>query len=232
MNNSVSFICGDNRQIYLENLFAAYNFKTYVYDLVSPLLSSSCIKCSSLETAINASKYIIFPFRIDCISLLQIESILPLLENKIVFGGCISKEIQHLFNINHIEFYDYFKTDYVNKLNAIATAEGCIYYAIGNSNINLHNSNSLVIGYGNCGSVLAHKLLSLGSHVTVTTRSHFQKASAFTNSLNYIDISKLNNTLYDYSFIFNTVPDMIIDKDILLKLNKDCIIIDIASSPL
>ena len=151
MNKSVSFICGDTRQIYLENLFNLYGYKTYVYDLSSPLLSSSHTKCTSLDTAILASKYIIFPFRIDHLSLLQIESIIHLLKDKIIFSGCIQKEYKNLFDINNIHYYDFFKSDYINKLNAISTAEGSIYYAIGNSPINIHNSNSLVIGYGNCG---------------------------------------------------------------------------------
>ena len=231
MNNSISFICGDARQIFLENEFHLHGYKTYVYDLSSPLLSNSYTKCTSLDMAISASKYIVFPFRIDYLSLFQLENIVHLLKDKIVFAGCIQKEYQNLFDINHITYYDYFKSDYVNKLNAISTAEGCIYYAIGNSPINIHNSNSLVIGYGNCGSVLAQKLKQLGSHVTVTTRSPNQEACAITNNINFINISSLNDALNQYDFIFNTAPSTILNSSNLNLLNKDCIIIDIASSP-
>lgn len=231
MNKSISFICGDTRQIYLENLFNMYGYKTYVYDLSSPLLSKSYTKCTSLDMAISSSKYIVFPFRIDNLSLFQIDSIVHLLKNKLVFGGCIEKEYKNLFDINHINYFDFFKSDYVNKLNAISTAEGSIYYAIGNSTINIHNSNSLVIGYGNCGSVLAHNLNHLGSHVTVTTRSYYQTACAQTNNISFINISSLNDTLNHFDFIFNTAPSTILNKDNLDLLKKNCIIIDIASSP-
>lgn len=231
MNHSISFICGDNRQIYLENMFSSYGYHTYVYDLSSPLLSKSYTKCTSLDMAISKSKYIVFPFRIDFISLLQLESILPLLNNKTIFGGCISKEYATLFDSNNIDYYDYYTSEYVNKLNAISTAEGSIYHAIGNSPINIHGANSLVIGYGNCGSILAHKLSQLGSYVTVTTRTPKQVALAISNSIKLIDIKNLNKTLNQYDFIFNTAPALILDANNLNLLKKDCVIIDIASSP-
>ena len=232
MNKSISLICGDSRQIYLANLFSDNGYKTHTYGLSSALLSNNCKQCSTLKEAITSSTAIIFPFRIDCISLSELEDIMPLLKSKIVFGGCIPNSLRDSFINNNICFYDYFKVDYINKLNAIATAEGSIYYAIGCSNINLHGSSSLVLGYGNCGSVLAHKLYSLGSKVTVACRKPYAQACAITNYLNYVHIDNIPNIIYDYSFIFNTIPSQIINRQVLAKMNKDSIIIDIASIPL
>lgn len=231
LDTCISFICGDDRQIYLANLFSENGYKTYTYGISSSLLSPNCSKCNHLREAIKSSSIIIFPYRIDCLSLSELEDIIPLLINKTVFGGCIPISLKNTFNNNHIQFYDYFKVDYVNKLNAIATAEGSIYYAIGNSNINLHNNNSLVIGYGNCGSVLAHKLYGLGSNVTVACRNPYACACAFTNSLKYVDINILSNVIYNYPFVFNTVPALVLDRQVLSRMNKNSVIIDIASSP-
>lgn len=231
MNKSISLICGDSRQIYLANLFSNNGYKTYTYGISSSLLSNNCTQCLTLKEAITPSTAIIFPFRIDCISLSELEDIMPLLKNKIIFGGCIPSSLQDSFLNNNICFYDYFKVDYINKLNAIATAEGSIYYAIGSSNINLHGSSSLVLGYGNCGSVLANKLNALGSNVTVACRSSYSCACALTNSLKYVHIDDLPNIIYDYSFIFNTIPSQIINRQVLAKMNTSSIIIDIASIP-
>ena len=234
MNKSIAFICGDNRQIYLANLFNQNNYKTYTYDLSSEYLSKSCTKCTSLNMAINSAQYIVFPFRIDCISLMQLSAILPYLNNKTVFGGCIESELKHLFIQNNIKYYDYFKDNSVNKLNAIANAEGSIYYAINNSTINLHNSNVLVLGYGNCGSILSHKLKALGCNVTVTGRTSYSKACACSNMLNYIDLTNINsiiNSIHQYDFIFNTVPSLILTDNLLSNVKTDCVIIDVASSP-
>ena len=232
MNKSISLICGDSRQIYLANLFSDNGYKTYTYGLSSTLLSNNCKQCLTLKEAITSSTAIIFPFRIDCISLSELEDIMTLLKNKTVFGGCIPNSLQDSFINHNICFYDYFKVDYINKLNAIATAEGSIYYAIGCSNINLHNSSSLVLGYGNCGRVLAHNLYGLGAKVTVVCRNPYTSASAFTNSLKYVHIDNLPNIIYDYSFIFNTIPSQFINRQVLAKMNKESIIIDIASIPL
>lgn len=231
LDKCISFVCGDARQIYLANFFSENGYKSFVYGISSPLLSPNCTICNNLKDTIKSSYVVVFPYRIDCISLSELEDIIPLLTNKIVFGGCIPDTLKNTFNNNHVQFYDYFKVNYVNKLNAIATAEGCIYHAIGNSKVNLHNNNSLVIGYGNCGSVLAHKLYGLGSKVTVACRNPYSNACAYTNSLNYVDINNLSNIIYDYPFIFNTVPIIIFNRKVLSKINKDSIIIDIASSP-
>ena len=56
-------------------------------------------------------------------------------------------------------------------LNSVPTAEGAIQVAMENTEITIHNSRCLVMGFGRCGTTLARSLLALGARVTVCSRS-------------------------------------------------------------
>jgi len=227
----IAFICGDNRQIYLANLFSENGWIVYTYNIDSPLLSNNCIKCKDLKSAINHCNIVVFPFKIRDIPIDEFFSSESYFKNKTIFGGNISNDFIEFFFKNKIEFYDFFKVDYITRLNAIATAEGCIKEAIEMSPYNLHNASSLVLGYGNCGSVLAHKLSNLNSYVTIACRKPYQGACAISEGIKYINISHLESRIKDFNYIFNTIPSTILTPNMLEKINKDCVIIDIASSP-
>ena len=62
-DNHIAFICGDKRQIHLANLFISNNWHVYTYGISSNLLSKACIKCISLESILNHSNIIVFPFK-------------------------------------------------------------------------------------------------------------------------------------------------------------------------
>ena len=230
-NKSIAFVYGDDRQIYLANLFANINWNVYTYNLSSPLLSNKCIKCSTIESVSSKCDILVFPFKIDIIPLKELSSMLPFIKEKTIFTGNITTNHTKMFINNNITYYDFFKTDYVTRLNAIATAEGCIKEAIDLSPYNLHGSKCLVLGYGNCGQVLANKLSGLNCDVTVGCRNSYQGACALSEGHNYINLSKIHTYISDYLFIFNTIPHLVLDESLLKKIDSQTIIIDIASLP-
>ena len=76
----------------------------------------------------------------------------------------------------------------------------------------------------------ANKLKALGSNVTVSARKF--EDLAFINALGY----KAENTeelkqLSGYDLVFNTIPAMIFDENMLKNTDRDTLIIDLASSP-
>ena len=230
-NNQIAFICGDNRQIYLANMFLDDGWIVYTYNINSNILSNKCIKCANLESAVNNSNIIVFPFKIDSIPIENFYTLAPTLKEKIIFGGNIPTELINCFYKYRIKFYDFFKADYITRLNAIATAEGCIKEAISISPYNLHGSKSLVLGYGNCGNVLAFKLKNLDSKTTIACRNPYQGACAISVGINYIDLKSIPEHINNFRFIFNTIPSKILNKQLLDKVNPHATIIDIASSP-
>lgn len=115
--------------------------------------------------------------------------------------------------------------------NAIPTAEGALQYAMENSQITLHGSKCIVLGFGRCGKVLAHMLRGIGAKLSVEARS--QSDLAYIESYGYtpIQLGDLPQNIHQYDFIFNTIPTLILDEKKLEKINKDCVIIELASKP-
>ena len=113
----------------------------------------------------------------------------------------------------------------------LITAEGAIFEAIKNTNFTLHSSNTLILGYGKIGKVLAKMLQGVGANVYCEARKKEDLAFIKAMGYNSISLDVLDNCLKDMDVIFNTIPSMILDEKRLKKLKKTCVIIDLASSP-
>ncbi|MGI5879779.1 MAG: dipicolinate synthase subunit DpsA [Syntrophomonadaceae bacterium] len=121
--------------------------------------------------------------------------------------------------------------DEVAILNSIPTAEGAIQIAMEESRITIHGSNSCVIGFGRVGITMARTLKSLGSDVTVAARSPGQLARAYEMGCKQGDLHQLSELLTRTDFVYNTIPSMILTKDVLTHANPDILIIDLATQP-
>ena len=116
-------------------------------------------------------------------------------------------------------------------LNAIPTAEGAIQIAMEKSKITLHGSKCLILGFGRIGKILAKMLIGIGADVYCEARKHSDIAWIKSYGYNAIDLTELDTYLNDFDFIFNTIPHLILDKDKLSLINKECVFIDLASKP-
>ena len=115
-------------------------------------------------------------------------------------------------------------------LNAISTVEGTINIAIKETQKNLYKSNILVIGYGRIGKILVDRLNAFKANVYCSARGKdITWIDTFGGkSIKYED---LNEQLNKFDIIINTVPVLILDKERLKLLDKDVLLIDIASAP-
>lgn len=115
--------------------------------------------------------------------------------------------------------------------NSIPTAEGAILIAMENSRITLHGSKTCIIGFGRVAITLARTLKALGAYVTVVARNRGQLARAAEMGCKKASYNDLAYILNEVNFIFNTVPAMILDQNLLQHANPESIIIDLASQP-
>lgn len=233
---------GDMRQIYMANEFIARKYSVIVFGLNDPELDSSCYTTNSLSEAMNTCQNLLTPIPItkdrchitalNPNSDLTIESLCSLLtpDHKL-YGGCFTAELKNYCNENSIFYYDFMETEEIILYNTIATAEGAIAEAMNNSNRNLHGSSCLIIGYGRCARTLADKLKGLCKHITIAARSQIALVDAYTASFNTAYIAELKNTIHTYDYIFNTVPSLVLTKDLLIRTKSDVVVIDIASAP-
>ena len=116
-------------------------------------------------------------------------------------------------------------------MNAIPTAEGAIQIAMEKSIKTLHNSNALVLGFGRIGKILSKMLNGIGANVFCEARKNSDLAKIKSYRYNEIDLVNLKTYLNKFDYIFNTIPHIILDKEELDIIKKDCIIIDLASYP-
>lgn len=125
---------------------------------------------------------------------------------------------------------DYNKNEIFKQKNAYLTAEGAVALFKENSDISLYGSQALLVGYGRISKAL-HKILnSLGSKVTVCSRSEISKVQAKSDGAECIDFNNLAEKRY-YDVIFNTVPKVVFTKKEIDAIDDDTLFIDLASFP-
>ena len=150
---------------------------------------------------------------------------------KLIIGGVISNKVRENAAKYGIRIFDFFEHEAVAVLNAIPTAEGAILKAIEESDRTIFESRCIIFGYGRCGKFLAKDLKGLGADVSVTFRN--ERDEAYIKSFGYkgINLYDVKSQIYEFDFLFNTIPAPVIDKGIIKKLNQDCVIIDLAQAP-
>lgn len=197
---------------------------------------------NKLHEAIMESDIIVgpLPFTDDNISLnapfftkdIKIEEVLNLISPKQIFAaGKIPVKIFERAKLLDLNIFDYFSREEMQVLNAIPTAEGAIQVAMEEMRTTIHGSNALVLGYGRIGKSIAKMLHGIGANLFVEARSYSDLAWIKSNGYRPVHIKELEYYLPKMDVIFNTVPHIILDEALLLKINKKALIIEVASKP-
>ena len=202
------------------NIINTNNFKEAIYNSQKIITSIPLSKDGVTVNAPYTSKTI------------NIKDIFEISQNKKIITGNITEKIEkNIIETNKNEIIDILKFEELAILNAIPTAEGAIQVAMEKSNITIHNSNCLVMGFGRIGKILSKMLLGIGAKVYCEARK--VKDLAFIEALGYnaINLKDLKEDLNRFDFIFNTIPYIILDETYLKNVKKECLIIDLASKP-
>lgn len=152
-------------------------------------------------------------------------------KNQLYIAGRISEKIAHLAQVYNVYTIDILEREEMSVLNAIPTAEGAIQIAMEELPITLHESNILVLGFGRIGKILAKMLLGLGANVFVEARKYSDIAWIRSYGFKPVMLPELENYLPGMDAIFNTVPSTLLDATLLPQVNRECLIIDLASKP-
>lgn len=147
----------------------------------------------------------------------------------IILGGRFMQSIKDL--LNGYEIIDYSKREEFSVLNAVPTAEAAVKIALENTEVGLYNSKILITGFGRIAKVLAKILSGFGAEITIAARKDSDLCWAEIYGYNCTHISDLEKNCQNYNFIFNTVPALIIERNIIESLNPEVLIIDLASKP-
>lgn len=237
----IALLGGDARTAYMLPYFLEKGYRVICYGTktLSEENENVIVYAKTLSEAVGRSKVLVggIPFiKSDKLFFEQEKQDIDLEElykcmrkGQKIFGGVIPKNFMEVCREREIDCYDFMKDEPLAVFNAVATAEGAILEALKNKNTNIHGSKTLVLGYGRCGRVLAEKLKGLGAKVTVCSRCEVELAAAETFGFQTLPLNDSKENVQRYEYIFNTIPTVLLHRDMLRRMRRDVLLIDIAS---
>lgn len=238
---------GDKREIQL--FFALRQFGANVklsgfdlYKTSDPQINSELIKEMDMCNEFAKGQVFIFPLAgvndkgmvftpYSSSNLLLNDNLISSLPiGSLLLSGEIASQIREKLE-DKVRLVETTNLDEIAILNAIPTAEGSIQYAMENIDITIHDSESFVLGFGHCGSALVRTLQGLGARVTVVARRLGTRIAVEAIGCRAFSFTEMERHIHRAEIIFNTVPAEVLNAQVLRKVKRGCLILDIASFP-
>lgn len=243
LHDKIIFVVGgDLRQAHLAKLLAESN-QVYTLGLEKAEgLDGRAVTTTLVRERGILPDYIVFPMPVgssdDTVNTpfsakkLLIDDVLSLAgPDTFILGGKLSDSFLQKLEARKLPYADYLKREELAVLNAVPTAEGAVQIAMEELATTIFGLNVLVIGYGRISKVLSRMLQSLGANVTVSARKFSDLAWIEAGGYTPAHTLRLDEYLRDSQLIVNTVPAAILNEELLSKVPKSCLLIDLASKP-
>ena len=143
-----------------------------------------------------------------------------------IIGGNISVPI-----FQNYPTIDLLRNESYLASNAAITAECALQVAYNRSPDTMKGTPILILGWGRIGKCLAKLLSAIGADVNITARKETDLAMITALGYTAVPYYQILPHLPRYHIIFNTVPIMILPEALSNQCRKDCVKIDLASSP-
>ena len=238
----VALVGGDSREIQVVPALKAAGWKVQVFGLPVDVLPAGVVCCNSVKEAVRGACAIFLPLPgVRNNGQLHAPFLQTCLVNKDDFKevpvgtpvivGVASDFLKQLLEELNLPIIEIAETDSIAIPNAIPTAEGAIQVAMEHTQITIDGMRCFVIGFGRVGEALASRLRALGARVTVTNRGAGRFAAAAKEGYHIFPWQSLADGLAKVDVVFNTVPAMVLDREKLSAMDKDTLIIDLATMP-
>lgn len=237
---NIAIVGGDLRIVKLARMFEkeGYQVKTFALekaheieelqsDTIKECIKDADIVLGPLPLSSNGET-VNTPFSEEKI---QLKDLIDELEGKTFIAGSIKQEVYEIAEKKNITIFDIIKREELAVLNAISTAEGAIQIAINETPKNLHGNQVLVLGFGRIGKVLSKMLDGIGAKVACEARKATDLAWIKAYGYEPINIMELKENIGRFDIIINTIPYVLLDREMLNEVKKDAFIIDLASNP-
>lgn len=244
MEKSIAVVGGDLRIVKLIEMLVKDGYTVYTYglEMSEDLQKIEKIEmCPTVTETVKNSKVVVGPIPLSSdrknLSMpfsnikLNVDEFISCIEGKTLIAGNIVEETKRKLEQSNIQYIDLLKREEFTVLNTIATAEGTIQIAMEETQKTLHGSKVLIMGFGRIGKVLAKMLDGIGAKVYCEARKNEDIAWIKAYGYEPIHLNNLNEHLGEFEIIISTIPFQILDKDRLELVNKDAVIIDLASNP-
>ena len=240
---NIVFVGGDARQITAARMLSVRGWRVSTF--LGGDFDVAFERYESLESALMDADTVVLPLpvSVDAKSLnapfLENEQIAlsrivdALSQKQTVIGGRIPEDMVRALENRGIAVIDYFKSEAFQIENAYTTSEAALSIAMSNLKRNIRGARFAVMGYGRIARTLTELLIKLGGKVCVLARKESDLAWARIAEAKVMRITSENiKKLVDgYDIIFNTVPSWLFFEEFLSRVDKNTLIIDLASSP-
>ena len=237
--NKFLVVGGDLRNVELAKLLKEDGKIVYTYRMI---INST----KKLETFLEGVEVVVgpIPFSRDGLTVnstlveskILIKNLLEKIKGKILIAGNISEDVKKLAENYKIQVIDVMKSEKLAVLNTIATAEGTIELMITNTDTIIFESNVLILGFGRVAKTLANRLKGLVKSITCASRENDELAWIEVYGYeklklnDFVKCQESRKCLENYNVIINTIPSMILDAEKLQYVNKEVLLIDLASN--
>ncbi|SDJ71427.1 dipicolinic acid synthetase subunit A [Sediminibacillus albus] len=149
----------------------------------------------------------------------------------LVFTGITTPYLNNMAEQSDVKLIPLFARDDVAIYNSIPTVEGTIMMAIQHTDFTIHSSDVIVLGLGRVGITLANKFAGLGARVSVGSKNKEDLARITEMGLTPFHLNDLTSYSPNCDFLLNTIPALVVTKEVIKPMKSHSLIIDLASKP-
>ena len=242
MKNSSFYIAGgDLRSVYLAKSLLKDGYKTAVFAFEKTELCENMEKITSVKDfekaenvilplpCCNSGGFLKTDFSDEKIPLLDVVKNMP--KGSVLMGGIIPKEIVSFAKEKGIDVYDYYHREEFAVRNASLTAEAAAAIVMEMLSESISSVPVLILGHGRIGRLLSAILKALDAKVTVAARRYSELAWIRSEGMQPLEFRLIDEKIGQYAVVFNTVPSMVLTKERLMLMDKNAVVIDLASEP-
>lgn len=148
-----------------------------------------------------------------------------------IYTGNTNTYLQDITNSCDRQLVALFYRDDLAIYNSIPTAEGALQMVMEQTDITVHGSDVMILGFGRMGKTVARLFSSLGATVHVVVRKSADVARITEMGLTPVTFDELKQEITGMNTVINTIPHPIIDANIIAAMKTSTLIMDIASAP-
>ena len=228
----ILIIGGDERFISLKHILIKQNFEVdtlFLDNKNNQINKINDFNIIFLPIPFLRNECLNSPFIQEKISMEMILNILNKFEGKIIGG--FSKNTEQIFKERNLNFTNILNDEKFTLVNAIITAEGTIEKIINKSEKSLFESNVCILGYGRVSKALARRIEPLCKNLIVYNNPSVNYIYTKINNIKSKYIDSFKDDIQNFDVIVNTIPSLILNKELLDKTDKNSLILDLASLP-
>lgn len=242
--NKVIVLGGDKRTIHMIQKFATVGIHVVAIGFDEIQFNHAHIKKEKIADVIFADvKAVILPVggtdqRGKVVAKYTLDELIftdfhaeQLSKDAVIYTGIASSYLDKMTQKHKLTCVPLFKRDDIAILNSIPTAEGTLQIAIEQTDVTIHQSNTLIIGFGRIAMTMARLFKAVGAHVTVVARSGENKARIIEMGCSHLSFDEIKDHIATFDVCINTVPATVITEKIIDQMSSKLLVIDVASAP-